>query len=157
MKLFMVFVGGHIADSTIEVHDVMFIVSDTFENTFKEVKRRWYGNPDSLHIDSYKVLENIDGYKLVIGARNDMKLYMVNYGGINPDEMSEIHVNTFFVTDGDPKEVAKKQMSQYKFMDHIDTITDIEKYCGESIGFLKGDYSYVAKPDWQGYIKLKEI
>lgn len=156
MKLFMINIGGHIKECTIEVHDTLFIVSESFEETFDEIKRRWYGSLDSLHIDSYKVIEHVDDYKVVLGAKNDKRLYMVNYGGINPNVMEEVHKNVFIVTAEDPNEVAKELLSKYEFMNHVDTVTDVEEHCGVRIGFLKGEYTYDGLADWQGYIKLKE-
>ncbi len=154
MKLFMIHVGGHTKGSTIEVHDCMFIVSNTFEGTIEEVKKRWYGTPEGLHIDSYKVINFVDNYRLVLGLKNDKKLYMVNYGGFHPEFTQEVHKNAFFVTDKNPKTIANRMMSQFEYMDHIDAITDVEEEAGISIGFLKGEYTYISEVDWKGYKKI---
>ncbi len=154
MKLFMINVGGQVKGSTIEVHDCMFIVSNTFRSTIEEVKKRWYGEQKGLHIDSYKVIDAIDDYRLILGLKNDKKLYMVNYGGFHPEFNHEVHKNAFFVTDGNPKEIAKKMIEKHKYMDHIDEITSVEEHVGVSIGFLKGDYKYDPTMDWMGYKKI---
>ena len=157
MKLFMIGVGGHM-NSNIEVHDVLFIVGENFEDTFEEIRNSWYGVPNSLHIDSYKVLSEIDGFEVVVGGNSTKQLFFVNYGGYTSDIFGEIHKNTFLVAENkdEAEEIAKLNMNKYANMNHLDTITNVSKMLSPDfeLGFKKKESSFNESPDWQGYIKL---
>ena len=76
------------------------------EDTFNDLRNNWFGSIDGLHIDSFKKIEYIDGYKinLKIFDKNKIKnkqspnqinsqqnLWFVNIGGYDPSSMQEKH------------------------------------------------------------------
>lgn len=156
MKLFMIGIGGNTKKSNIEVHDIQFVTAEKFEDTYKVLDERWYG--DNLHIDSYKELTEIDGYKIDVGGESDEELFLVFYGGINPNMFGEAHAMTFVIaeTEEAARIQAKELMGNYEHMNHIDEVSNVSKLLSVPIGFTPGDYSYNELADWQGYIEVKK-
>ena len=62
--LFLVVLGGRAKKSNIELHDVRWVVGSKIEDTYDTLRRDWFGSPKGLHIDSFKKIKYIDGYKI---------------------------------------------------------------------------------------------
>ena len=62
--LYLVVLGGRAAKANIELHDVRWVVGSKIEDTFDTLRKDWFGSPKGLHIDSYKKIKHIDGYKI---------------------------------------------------------------------------------------------
>ena len=83
------------------MHDVRWVLGESIEDTFPELRKQWLGNIRGLHIDSYKSIKYVDGYEIVLSKSNknslispkieDLKLWFVNLGGYNPKKMYEEH------------------------------------------------------------------
>ena len=103
--LYLVVVGGRIAKANIEVHDVRWVIGSKIEDTFDDLRKGWFGSIDGLHIDSYKQIYSVDGYKIKIKksqikkstskfikeVNNNKKLWFINLGGYDPKSMQEKH------------------------------------------------------------------
>ena len=99
LSLFIVVLGGRSLKSNIEIHDVRWVLGETIEDTFPELRKQWLGKKSGLHIDSYKCIRYVDGYEIVISRSNkdslisqridDLSLWFVNLGGYNPKKMYE--------------------------------------------------------------------
>ena len=104
--LYLVVLGGRAKKSNIELHDVRWVVGSRIEDTYKTLRKDWFGSPKGLHIDSYKKIKYIDGYKInlinfekdkiekkqLVKNNNAKKfLWFVNLGGYNPSSMQEKH------------------------------------------------------------------
>lgn len=157
MKLFMINIGGKTHHSTIEIHDIQFVVAETIEETYDIIKERWFGR--SLHIDSYKVIEGVEGYrvKIVKEPTADKKLFLVNVGGYLEDEMMEQHKTQLMVCDdlSHAKSRAGDELFSNLELEHIDNITDIENTLeGHYIKLEYDGKTYDTKPTWFGYKKL---
>ena len=98
--------GGRSKKANIELHDVRWVVGSKIEDTFDALRKNWFGSPKGLHIDSYKKIQYVDGYKinlinvenhkiekkqLVKKIRPKKNLWFVNIGGYNPTSMQEKH------------------------------------------------------------------
>lgn len=155
-KLFMITVGGSIADASVEIHDVRFVLAEKLEETYDYLREVWFGIDSTLHIDSYKIINEIDGYQVTLGEGNSLKLFMVNYGGKNPDTYLEVHRVDFVVAEDmiTAKKLAKEKMSNFKFIDHVDQITNVSEVVEGNLELIAGDYAYSDKYDWAGYIVL---
>ena len=85
MKLFMFYVGGDCGNSNVELHDVRFSVGETPEECRDDLRRQWWGEPESLHLDCWGEVEQADGHDIAItrAAPDDSadKLFFVNLGG----------------------------------------------------------------------------
>jgi len=104
--LFLVVLGGRADKANIELHDVRWVVGSQIEDTFNDLRNNWFGLMDGLHIDSFKKIEYIDGYKINLKnfEKNKIKskqafsqinlqknLWFVNIGGYDPSSMQEKH------------------------------------------------------------------
>ena len=104
--LFLVVVGGRSPKANIELHDVRWVIGTKIEDTFDQLRNDWFGSNNGFHIDSYKKINSIDGYKINLKNKenNDpkskifkkekitnKKLWFVNIGGYDPTSMQEKH------------------------------------------------------------------
>ena len=104
--LFLVVIGGRAPNANIELHDVRWVIGKKIEDTFETLRNDWFGSIDGLHIDSYKKIKSIDGYKINLiniedcntgrnslkkDKKNKKKLWFVNLGGYQSESMQERH------------------------------------------------------------------
>ena len=102
--LFLVVLGGKAKKANVEVHDVRWVVGSRIEDTYEILKKDWFGDIQGLHIDSYKKIEFVDGYKINLkniknkklkksfnGSNIKKNLWFVNIGGYSPSSMQEKH------------------------------------------------------------------
>ena len=104
--LYLVVLGGRAEKANIELHDFRWVVGSKIEDTFDTLRKDWFGSPKGLHIDSYKKINYIDGYKInlvnfekdkidekQLVKKNKAKkhLWFVNIGGYNPTSIQEKH------------------------------------------------------------------
>ena len=62
--LYLVVLGGRAKKANIELHDVRWVIGSKIEDTYDTLRKDWFGSPKGLHIDSYKKIKHIDGYKI---------------------------------------------------------------------------------------------
>ena len=104
--LYLVVLGGRVKKANIEVHDVRWVVGSKIEDTYETLRKNWFGSLKGLHIDSYKKIKYIDGYKInlinfekdnidkkQLVRKNKTKKYLwfINIGGYDPTSMQEKH------------------------------------------------------------------
>ena len=104
--LYLVVLGGRAEKANIELHDVRWVVGSKIEDTYDTLREGWFGSPKGLHIDSYKKIKYVDGYKInlinfekyniekkKLSKKNKIKKYLwfVNIGGYDPTSMQEKH------------------------------------------------------------------
>jgi len=104
--LFLVVLGGRANKANVELHDVRWVIGSKIEDTYDVLRRDWFGTFEGLHIDSYKKINYVDGYKVnlknietkkvkknksFIGNNNKKSLWFVNIGGYDPSSMQEKH------------------------------------------------------------------
>ena len=122
--LYLVVLGGRAKKANIELHDVRWVVGSKIEDTYDTLRNDWFGSSRGLHIDSYKKIQYIDGYKInLINVENHKRekkqlvkkikpkktLWFVNIGGYNPTSMQEKH--EFGLVIASNKLEAKKKLS----------------------------------------------
>jgi hypothetical protein len=59
-NLFMVMLGGRHARANTEVHDVVFAVADSLEESYPQLKNAWFGEQKGLHIDAWARLNGVE-------------------------------------------------------------------------------------------------
>lgn len=112
-KLFAVLLGGRAPGCHIELHDVVFVVGSSLEETYPILVNKWFGQmTKSLHVDASVELKHIDGHEIVLSdkpAKNNQgkSLYFVNFGGYKPDYFGEVHEINFYVCTSKAEAVAK--------------------------------------------------
>ena len=103
--LYLVVLGGKAKKANIELHDVRWVVGSKIQDTYDTLRKDWFGSLKGLHIDSYKKIKYIDGYKInlinfeknkkdkKLVKRNKAKKYLwfVNIGGYDSTSMQEKH------------------------------------------------------------------
>ena len=104
--LFLIVLGGRARMANIELHDVRWVIGSRIEDTYDVLRRDWFGMFEGLHIDSYKKINYVDGYKINLqqvqnkklknnesfkGNKIKKNLWFVNIGGYDPSSMQEKH------------------------------------------------------------------
>lgn len=133
-KLFAVYLGGRADRCNIELHDVVFVVGSSIEETYPLLAKKWFGNMDQFHIDSYMELQNIDGYKIELRKElskesTSKKLYFINIGAYKSGEFTEYHQSAFYVADSSPDAVrrAKSELCQGMQTIHKDDVVLLDR------------------------------
>ena len=94
--LFLVVLGGRAVKANIELHDVRWVVGSKIEDTFNVLRKDWFGIIDGLHIDSFKKIEYIDGYK--INLKNSEKNKLKNIYQIEIDYLELRNINNLKIS-----------------------------------------------------------
>ena len=143
----MVVLGGRANKANIELHDVRWVLGSKIEDTFDELRKGWFGNIEGLHIDSYKKINYVDGYKITLkniennklkdnkfySVNNTRKnLWFVNIGGYDPSSMQEKHEFGFVVASSklEAKNIAKSKWLMGVKKKHKDDIASLKKLIG---------------------------
>ena len=71
--LFLVVLGGRAKKANVELHDVRWVVGSRIEDTYDVLRRDWFGSFEGLHIDSYKKIYYVDGFKINLKNNENMK------------------------------------------------------------------------------------
>ena len=182
-SLFIVVLGGRSLKGNIEIHDVRWVLGKSIEDTFPELRKQWIGKKSGLHIDSYKRIKYVDGYKIVISNSNtdnlinpqtdNQSLWFVNLGGYDPKKMYEEHEFTLVVAKKamDAKRKAKtnwksnlkeKHNDDYsgiKNIKQIDDIHCIKKIQNWEIKLISDPEKRSEKllPEWYGYMRIDKF
>ena len=183
LSLFIVVLGGRSSKNNIELHDVRWVIGETIEDTFTELREQWIGETRGLHIDSYKCIKYVDGYEIVISKydkdtlnyprKEELTLWFVNLGGYNSKKMYEEHEFKLIVAKmaADAKKIAKynwetnlkiKHNDDYSSIENfkkIDDLHPIKKLNNWEIKLLSDPEHRSDKliPDWYGYMRIDKL
>jgi hypothetical protein len=100
LKLYAVVLGGRADGCNIELHDVVFVVGNTLEDTYPTLIQKWFGNKKRMHIDSSIELTHADHHDIVLSHEKisqELKLFFVNFGAYKAQHFGEIHQTAFYV------------------------------------------------------------
>jgi hypothetical protein len=161
----MISLGGKVQGCNLEVHDVQFVAANDVDETLELLRNNWYGNPEKLHLDSYKVINGADGYALELTLekpKDKKQLYFVHLGGYKTESTQEIHEIGLFVgeTEQEVKENALRSVTASNIQNHVDHMvavetclksTDGEKYY---INLRESQDTIEVGPDWFGYRRI---
>jgi Domain of Unknown Function (DUF1543) len=130
-KLFAVYLGGRAPRCNTELHDVVFVAGTSLAATYEQLMDKWFGDPLSLHIDSWLELTAVDGYRVILSnepAKNPEKLFFINLGAYQPGEFTELHANTFLVGPDEQqvKQRAKRDLLRGAQSVHTDDLYDVD-------------------------------
>ncbi len=153
--LYLVVLGGRAKKANIELHDVRWVVGSKIEDTYDTLRKDWFGSPKGLHIDSYKKIKYLDGYKInliyfekdkinkkQLEKKNQAKKYLwfVNIGGYNPTSMQEKHEFGLVTasTELEAKNIAKSKWLIGFKKKHKDDIASLERlFCCDDCELIK--------------------
>ena len=141
--------------ANIELHDVRWVVGSKIKDTYDTLRKDWFGSPKGLHIDSYKKIKYVDGYKinlinfkkdkidkkqLVKNNKDKPRLWFVNIGGYNPTSMQEKHEFGLVIasTKLEAKNIAKSKWLIGCKKKHKDDIASLEMLvCSDDCELIK--------------------
>ena len=182
--LFLVVIGGRLPKANIELHDVRWVLGSKIEDTFGDLRKGWFGSIEGLHIDSYKKIYSVDGYKiklkksqnkkseinLIKKANDNKKLWFINLGGYDPKSMQEKHEFGLVVASNasDAKKLAKSKWLNGFKKKHNDDIDCLQRFSDVDdcklikninnweIELMPKDVKVVETnyPDWYGYLRI---
>lgn len=110
LKLFAVLLGGRAEGCNTELHDVVFVVGNSIEETYPKLTKKWFGITKRLHIDSFIELPIVDGHEVILTKEkpnHTKKLFFANFGGYKPNYFGEIHEIGFYVAESKPEVLAR--------------------------------------------------
>ena len=142
--LFLVVLGGKANKANVELHDVRWVIGSKIEDTYDVLRRDWFGKLEGLHIDSYKKINYVDGYKIILknieneklknkksfrDNTNKKNLWFVNMGGYHPHCMQEKHEFGLIVASSalEAKKKAKSKWLDGLQKKHKDDIFPLKK------------------------------
>ena len=129
--------------ANVELHDVRWVIGSKIEDTYDALRRNWFGNFEGLHIDSYKKINYVDGYKITLmntedknlkknrfsdGINLKKNLWFVNIGGYDPSSMQEKHEFGLVVASSkvEAKKIAKSRWLSGCKKKHKDDIASLK-------------------------------
>ena len=135
-NLFMVMLGGRHARANTEVHDVVFAVADSLEDSYPQLKHAWFGEQKGLHIDAWARLNGVESrgkkYQIQFGDAQpqvtDEKLWLINLGGYDTHEFGELHRYVLVVAPhaAEAKQLGKQHFDQKWQKQHTDRILEVD-------------------------------
>lgn len=134
-QLFAFYIGGSHPKSNIELHNLQFAVGGKISDCFEQLKNDWFGDLDGVHIDSYIMLDYVDGYKISINDKkdskenSDLKLFCVHLGAKVENVFEEQHKTQFIVSRSANEALLKvvKSINDPTWEDvHRDLLYDVE-------------------------------
>ena len=182
--LYLVVIGGRIPKANIELHDVRWVVGSKIEDTFDDLRKGWFGSIDGLHIDSYKKIYSVDGYKIKLKRTQNKKskinlikktdhtnkLWFINIGGYDPKSMQEKHEFGLLVasTSSAAKKMAKSKWLNGFKKKHNDDINRLQRFADiDDCKLIKNINNWEIElipednkvletnyPDWFGYLRI---
>jgi len=185
--LYLVVLGGRANKANIEIHDVRWVVGSKIEDTYDTLRKDWFGSLKGLHIDSYKKIKYVDGYKINLikwdkdkieqkklvkknNSRNH--LWFVNIGGYSPTSMQEKHEFGLVIASNklEAKNIAKSKWLIGCKKKHKDDISSLEMIIScDDCQLIKKIGNWEIKltpnnfieennyPDWYGYQRIDKI
>jgi len=185
--LYLVVLGGRANKANIELHDVRWVIGSRIEDTYDVLRKDWFGTSEGLHIDSYKKINYIDGYKInLIDVQNKhiknnkyfnentskKNLWFVNIGGYDSSSMQEKHEFGLVVA-SDKFEAKNIAISRWLIgckKKHKDDISSLEKIVCDSSKLIHSIDNWeivltkennlieeTNDPDWYGYKRIDKI
>ena len=127
----MFYVGGDCGNSNIELHDVRFSLGSNARDCYDDLRSQWWGTPNSLHIDSWTEISQVDGYDVVLSSspfKGAEKLYFLNLGGYTGTDFEEVHKNILVVANSQRAAIQKSIQAQTTWkLPHKDSLMELEK------------------------------
>jgi len=119
-KLFMILLGCTPKGRHTEQHDIFFGIAHSLAELKPAMQQFWPGT--QLHIDAWREVTNVDGYKIEVVSKIDDKanspqLFFLNLGGYKQNEFDEFHYKMLVVAPDKGKAV--KAATQTAFYKHV--------------------------------------
>jgi hypothetical protein len=155
--LFVVMLGGKHPRAKIEVHDVAFVVADSLEAAYPQLREGWFGSPSGLHIDSWMKVDGVENWKVELSPFAPLpgapRLYFINLGGYEAQVFGEAHRYVLVVARD--KREAKSRGRQYMHRQwsqtHTDALLDVDDCL--PIDLVSGRYVHLVESAHEGVVQ----
>lgn len=97
LKLYMVLLGSKAEGRNVEQHDFFFGVANSLAELVPQLQAFWPEAGKSLHIDGWREVTAVDGYKVEVYLKNGdeplpkQRLFFINLGGYTAGRLEEQH------------------------------------------------------------------
>lgn len=163
--LYMFYVGGNAGKSNIEVHDIQFAVVNQPSEAWPLLREAWFGDKDKIHLDGYARIDWVDGYTISLSHEpysGEKRLFFVNVGGYQPDNLAELHAFDLFVAANaaEAKERALNVLLTDVHQQHKDNLKDVDdcklldKVGDYYLHLQPNSAGTHFQPEWQGYLPI---
>lgn len=130
-KLYAVMLGGLAKGCNIELHDIIFAVGSSLEDTYPTLVNKWFGVSHKLHIDCAVEITNVNGYNVNLSDQKPQQieqLYCINFGGYQANFFGELHEVGFYIAQSEihAKELGFNDLCVGAHMQHSDNRLLIE-------------------------------
>jgi hypothetical protein len=104
-KLYLLLLGSKAPKRNVEQHDYFFGIAQNLRQLIPDIQAFWPEAGDSIHIDAWREVTLVDGYKIEIELRkenfhnNSKKLFFINLGGYQSNKLEEQHYTILLVRD----------------------------------------------------------
>ncbi|MBS1599349.1 MAG: DUF1543 domain-containing protein [Bacteroidetes bacterium] len=123
LKLYMLLLGCTPTGRHTEQHDIFFGIGESLSDLKTDIINSWPEAEGKIHIDGWREVTNVDGYKIIISERQQTsaepsqhKLFFLNLGGYKRNEFEEYHYK--IVTVAEHKGIAVQNAKQTSFYIH---------------------------------------
>lgn len=158
--LYIVMLGGRHPRARIEVHDVLFAVADSLEDSYAQLRDGWFGSQQGLHIDSWLEVDGIGEYRVELSplapAAGDLRLYFINLGGYEEGVFGEAH-RYLLVSARDKAEAkakGKQRLQQDWLKPHTDALLDVDDCL--PVDFVQGRYVHLVRGSHRGIVQRSD-
>ncbi|KAF0864577.1 DUF1543 domain-containing protein [Pseudomonas sp. LD120] len=155
--LFVVMLGGKHPRAKIEVHDVQFVIADSLQAAYPQLREGWFGSPAGLHIDSWMQVDGVEEYKVELSSLapgpGAPRLYFLNLGGYEAATFGEAHHYLLVVARNktEAKAKGKRQMLAHWHKSHTDALLDVDDCL--PIDLLQGRYVHLVPGPHDGIVQ----
>jgi hypothetical protein len=97
LKLYMLLLGSKAPGRHVEQHDFFFGIASSLKDLIPDMKAFWPEAGDKIHIDGWREVNAVDGYKVTVRSRDDIaedssvRLFFINLGGYQENKFEEQH------------------------------------------------------------------
>lgn len=116
-RLFLIVLGGRPAGRNVEQHDVILAVGKELKDCAQAIQKHW---DIGVHVDSYMVVNEVDGYDVMISTAPaespaPVRLYFINLGGYRESDLEEYHKKVVVAAGSIDEAKQKAKQDQFFF------------------------------------------
>ncbi|RYU91661.1 DUF1543 domain-containing protein [Mucilaginibacter terrigena] len=103
LKLYMILLGSKAPGRHVEQHDFFFGIAASLKDLVPNIKAFWRNTGSSLHIDGWREVNTVDGYRINVVLKEkgnlitDNRLFFINLGGYLANKLEEQHYTVLTV------------------------------------------------------------
>ena len=156
LKLFMLMLGCKPPGRYTEQHDILFTIAPDFAGTETDARAFWK-EAEKIHIDAWKTVTKVDGYKISVVPKNAikdggrLKLFFINLGGYKENVFDEFHYKILIVAESIDEANRKAKESTF-FLHHPAPSKSARPHLDDKYG-VDVDDSYSVEEILPGYLK----